>query len=98
VLETVIKEGEKKWKGLGSVQPNFSSVWHTGLSGGAPDSVQCARLVSGESAALGNRRRCTAIIHRTIRWYTGLSGGAPNCPVSHPRDLIALGNEERRRG
>jgi hypothetical protein len=28
----------------------------------------CARLVSGESAALGNRRRCTAIIHRTVRW------------------------------
>jgi hypothetical protein len=28
--------------------------WCTGLSGGAPDSVRCARLVSGESAALGN--------------------------------------------
>jgi hypothetical protein len=54
VLETVTKEGEKKLKGLGSVQPNFSSVWHTGLSGGAPDSVWCARLVSDESAALGN--------------------------------------------
>jgi hypothetical protein len=73
VLETVTK-GEKKWKGLGSVQPNFSSVWHTGLSGGAPDSVRCARLVSDESVALGNRRRCTAIIHRTVRWCTGLSG------------------------
>jgi hypothetical protein len=24
-------------------QPRLSSVWHTGLSGGAPDSVQCAR-------------------------------------------------------
>jgi hypothetical protein len=31
-----------------------SSVWHTGLSGGAPDSVWCARLNSGELAALGN--------------------------------------------
>jgi hypothetical protein len=29
-------------------------AWHTGLSGGAPDSVQCARLVNGEEAALGS--------------------------------------------
>jgi hypothetical protein len=61
------------------VQPNFSSVWHTGSSGGAPDSVLCARLVSGEMAALEFRRRRTAIIHRTVRcrtvqWCTGLSG------------------------
>jgi hypothetical protein len=67
VLETVTKEEEKKWKELGSVQPNVSSVWHTGLSGGAPDSVRCARLVSGESVALRNRWRCTAIIHQTVR-------------------------------
>jgi hypothetical protein len=56
------------------VQPNFSSVWHTGLSGGAPDSVRCARLVRGELAALGIQRRRTTIIHRTVRWCTGLSG------------------------
>jgi hypothetical protein len=49
-------------------------VWHTGLSGGAPDSVRCARLVFGEMAALGNRWRCTAKNHRTVRWCTGLSG------------------------
>jgi hypothetical protein len=30
VLETVTKEEERKREGLGSVQPNFSSVWHTG--------------------------------------------------------------------
>jgi hypothetical protein len=70
VLETARKETEKTWLGTAK----FSSVWHTGLSGGAPDSVWCARLVSGESAALGNRRRHTAIIHRTVRWSTGLSG------------------------
>jgi hypothetical protein len=29
---------------------------------------------SGELAALGFRRRCTAINHRTVRWCTGLSG------------------------
>jgi hypothetical protein len=66
VLETVTKEERKREK-LGSVQPIFSSAWHTGLSGGAPDSVRCARLVSGESAALGIRWRRTAVIHRTVR-------------------------------
>ena len=68
------KKRRKEPKRLGSVQPKLSSVWHTGLSGGAPDSVRCVRLVSGESAALGNRRRCTTIIHRTVWWCTGLSG------------------------
>jgi hypothetical protein len=58
------------------VQPNFSSVWHTGLSGGAPDSVRCARLVSGEMAAL--RKRISDVRLK----FTGLSGGAPNCSVS----------------
>jgi hypothetical protein len=69
------KREESDCKRLGYEQPNFSSVWHTGLSGGAPDSVRCARLVRGElAAALGIRRRRTAIIHRTVRWCTGLSG------------------------
>jgi hypothetical protein len=74
VLETVTKEEERKREKLGSVQPIYSSVWHTGLSGGAPDSVWCARLVRGEFAALGFRRWSTAIIHRTVRWCTELSG------------------------
>jgi adenylylsulfate kinase-like enzyme len=64
----------KNCKRLGRVQPKSSSVWHTGLSGGAPDSVRCARLASGELASLGKNRRRTAIIHRTIWWCTGLSG------------------------
>jgi hypothetical protein len=51
-----------------------SSVWHTGLSGGAPNSVRCARLASGEHATLRKNRRRTTIIHRTVRWCTGLSG------------------------
>jgi hypothetical protein len=60
-------------KRLDSVQPKLSSVWHTGLSGGALDSVRCARLVSGEKAALG---KCSAaydynsldclVVHRTV--------------------------------
>jgi hypothetical protein len=70
VLETVRKETKKTWL----YAAKFSSVWHTGLSGGAPASVRCARLVSGENATLGIRRRRTAIIHRTVRWCTGLSG------------------------
>jgi hypothetical protein len=57
-------------------------VVHRIVSGGAPNSVRCARLVRGELAALGTRRRHTTIIHRTVRWCTGLSGGAPDCPVS----------------
>jgi hypothetical protein len=64
------RELQKRWL----CAANFSSAWHTGLSGGAPDSVRCARLVSGEQATLGRIWRRTAIIHRTIRWCTGLSG------------------------
>jgi hypothetical protein len=45
---------ETNWKRLGCVQPNSSSVWHTELSGGAPDSIRCTRLVNGEEAALGS--------------------------------------------
>jgi hypothetical protein len=61
-----------------------SSAWHTGLSGGAPDSVRCLRLDDVEPAALGNRWSCTAINHRTVRWCTGLSGesSATNSSVS----------------
>jgi hypothetical protein len=65
---------KRRRKGLGSKQPTLSSVWHTGLSGGAPDSVRCARLASGELAALGRFWWRTAIIHRSIWWCTGLSG------------------------
>jgi hypothetical protein len=49
-------------------------VVHRTMSGGAPDSVRCARLNSGEQATLGKSRRRTAIIHWTVRWCTGLSG------------------------
>jgi hypothetical protein len=40
---------------------------------GAPDCPVC-QAGSGELAALGFRRRRTAINHRTVRWCTGLSG------------------------
>jgi hypothetical protein len=61
-------------KRVGCVQQIVVRSGCTGLSGGALDSVRCARRVQGEPAALGTRRRRTAIIHRTIRWCTGLSG------------------------
>ena len=51
------------------------SVWGTGLSGGAPDSVRCARLPRAKKPLSGICRRRTAIIHRTV-WC------APDCPVS----------------
>jgi hypothetical protein len=81
VLETEQRIKEINRKGLGCVQPKSNSGqvhrtvrWCTGLSGGAPDSVRCARLVSDKSAALGNRRWRTTKNHRTVRWCIGLSG------------------------
>jgi hypothetical protein len=74
VLEIEKRRKEKNCKRLGWVQPKSSLAWHIELSGGAPDSVRCARPTSGEQATLGKNRRRMAIIHRTVRWCTGLSG------------------------
>jgi hypothetical protein len=74
VLQTVPRRREPNCKRLGCLQPNFSLVWHTGLFDDAPNSVWCTRLVHGELAALGFRRRRMAKIHRTFRWCTRLSG------------------------
>jgi hypothetical protein len=74
VLETATKEEEKKRKRVGCVQPTPTLVRHTGLSGGAPDSVWCARLAGDEPAALRKTQRRTTIIHRTVRRCTRLSG------------------------
>jgi hypothetical protein len=54
---------QKTWLGTANVQ--------LGL---AHRTVRCARLNSGEQAALGKIWRRTAIIHWTVRWCTGLSG------------------------
>jgi hypothetical protein len=56
-------------------QPRLCSVCSTGLSGGAPDSVRCARLARANWPFSRIHRRRTAIIHRTVRC-------APDCPVS----------------
>jgi hypothetical protein len=61
----------------------------TGLSGGTPNSVRCARLASVNWLLSGLRRRRTAINHRTVRWCTGLSGeptvGQANGRPHNPR-------------
>jgi hypothetical protein len=96
VLETVTKEEEKRRKRVGCVQPTPTLARHTGLSGGAPDSVRCARLAGGEPPALGKTQRRTAIIHRTIRWCTGLSGeptvASANGRLRNPRARVARSN------
>ena len=51
------------------------SVWGTGLSGGAPDSVRCTRLPWPKRPLSGFSPATSAKIHRTV-WC------APDCPVS----------------
>jgi hypothetical protein len=63
------KRRRKEPNRLGSVQPKLSSVWHTGLSGGAPDSVRWCRLDSDEKVALGKRSAAYGY-------------NSPDCPVS----------------
>jgi hypothetical protein len=77
VLES---EKNKKKKRTWLEQPRLSSVWHTGLSGGAPDSVRCARPAPANWPLSGKLRRRTAIIHRTVRWANGRqrNGRPPN--------------------
>jgi hypothetical protein len=69
------KQEKSIWKRDGFVQPKTVQSGSTGLSGGAPDSVRCARLALVKRPLSGIRRRRTAKIHRTVRC-------APDCPVS----------------
>jgi hypothetical protein len=69
------KQEKTNWKCLGSSSQDSAQSRSTGLSGGAPDSVRCARLARANSLLSGFHRRRTAIIHRTVRC-------APDCPVS----------------
>jgi hypothetical protein len=68
VLEKVTKEEERKREGLGSMQPSFSSVWHTGLSG-APGWFAVNSLLSEIDDGVRLK-------------ITELSGDASDCPVS----------------
>ena len=71
----------------------------TGLSGGAPDSVRCARLVAVNWLLSELRRRCMAINHRTVRWCTGLSGeptvGPANGRPRNPRVTRGRANSQK---
>ena len=69
------KQEKSNWNCLGSSSQDSAQSGSTGLSGGAPDSVRCARLARANWPLSGIHRRRTAIIHRTVRC-------APNCPVS----------------
>jgi hypothetical protein len=69
------KQEKSNWKCLGSSSQESAQSGSTGLSGGAPDSVRCARLVRAKWPLSGIHRRRTTIIHRTVRC-------APDCPVS----------------
>jgi hypothetical protein len=69
------KQEKSNWKCLGSSSQDSAQSGSTGLSGGAPDSVQCTRLAQAKWSLSGIHRRRTTIIHRTVRC-------APDCPVS----------------
>jgi hypothetical protein len=69
------KQEKSNWKCLDSSSQDSAQSGITGLSGGAPDSVRCARLARANWPLSGIHRRRTAVIHRTIRC-------APDCPVS----------------
>jgi hypothetical protein len=95
VLESEKIQLEKTW--LSSQDSAQSGC--TGLSGGAPDSVRCARLASANWLLSGLRRRCMAINHRTVRWCTGLSGeptvGPTNGRPHNPRATRGRANGQK---
>jgi hypothetical protein len=79
VLETGRRRKERSWlctarRLLRSGAPDCPVV-HRTVSGGAPDSVRCARLPRPKKPLSGICRRRTAKMHRTVRC-------APDCPVS----------------
>jgi hypothetical protein len=78
VLETVPRKEDWKWRKVSKVQPTPARAWHTGLSGGAPDSVRCPRLARRQLGTLGKRER--------RRGYK-----SPDCPVSQLRQRLTVG-------
>jgi hypothetical protein len=78
VLETVPRKEDLNWRKVGKVQPTQARAWHTGLSGGAPDSVRCPRLARRQLGALGKSER--------RHGYK-----SPDCPVSQLRQRAMVG-------
>jgi hypothetical protein len=94
------KQEKSSWKRDGLIQPKTARSGCTGLSGGAPDSVRCARLTLMNWLLSGLRRRRTAKNHRTVWWCTGLSGeptvGPANGRPHNPR--ATRGKSQRSEG
>ena len=93
------KQEKNNWKCLGSSSQDSAQSGSTGLSGGAPDSVRCARLARANWPLSGIHRRRTAINHRTVRWCTGLSGeptiGRANGRPRNPRATRGRANDQK---
>jgi hypothetical protein len=74
----VPRKEDSNWRKVGKGQPTPARAWHTGLSGGAPDSVWCPRLSRRQLGALGKReRRC--------------GYNSPDCPVVQLRQRSTVG-------
>jgi hypothetical protein len=69
------KQEKTNWREIALFQPKPALSGCTGLSGGALDSVRCARLAQANLLLSGRNERRTTIIHWTVRC-------APDCPVS----------------
>jgi hypothetical protein len=87
----VLETGKDQFGKDLAMQPRLCAVWvHRTVSGGAPDSVRCARLATVNWLLSGSDQRHMATNHRTVRWCTGLSGeptvGRAN---GRPRNLRA---------
>jgi hypothetical protein len=78
-------------------QPRLYAVWVHRTVRWCTGQCPVRQAGSGELAALGFRRRRTAINHRTVWWCTGLSGGAPDCPVSQQSAGPTVGRVIRAR-
>ena len=101
MLETERRREEKTW--LCTAKRLFRSgapdcpVVHRTVSGGAPDSVRCARLPRPKRPLSGFSPATSAKIHRTVRC-------APDCPVSQrsaarsPRDTWLSQRSEESTG
>jgi hypothetical protein len=80
-------------------QPRLCAVWVHRTVRWCTRQCPVRQAGSGELAALGFRRRRTAINHRTIRWCTGLSGeptvGPANGRPRNPRATRGRANGQK---
>jgi hypothetical protein len=76
---------------LAEFSQTSTSLWRTGLSGGAPDSVQCPGWPSDELVALENSPRTPRLK------FTGLSG-EPTTPAANGRQRDQRATHGRANG